>query len=154
MRRICVIVALFGFAVAATPANRPVQGKPADDVRPALAGGRFSAAAATVTHSNNSSAPAAAKKTAERQREGTRISDEIGTFQFVGDRVAFLPSGNKDSYRVLENLALERISQALGESRGQRMWVVSGTLTEFRGANYLLVSKAIIQLQDKEAGGR
>ena len=29
-------------------------------------------------------------------------------------------------------------------------WVVSGVITEFRGANYLLVTKAVIRLQEGE----
>ena len=153
MSRLGTAIALLGFVVLATRGVLPAQADPSAAAPADLAGGRFSTTAVTTVKSSTASGPAAAKA-AERQREGTRISDEIGTFQFVGDRVAFLPSGNKDSYRVLENLALERISQALGESRGQRTWVVSGTLTEFRGANYLLVTKAIIQLHDKDAGGR
>jgi hypothetical protein len=52
---------------------------------------------------------------------------------------------------VLENLALERIGRALDESRGTRLWVVSGLITEYRGANYLLVSKAVMQADEPAA---
>jgi hypothetical protein len=93
-------------------------------------------------------------KTAERLREGTRLIDVTGTFQAVGgDNVAFSPkdSENKDSYRVLQNLALERISTALEANRGPRQWIVSGTITEYRGSNYLLVTKAVIQLQEGDS---
>jgi hypothetical protein len=118
----------------------------------ASAGGRFGramiAGGAAVAGDPGSSA-----KSVERRREGTRITDEVGTFQPVGgQRVAFLPAGNRDSYRVLENLALERVSRALDESRGQRQWVVSGVLTEFQGSNFLLVTKAVIQLQEGDTG--
>jgi hypothetical protein len=92
----------------------------------------------------------ASNKPAERIREGTRLIDEVGTFQSVGDRVSFLPGGNKEALRVLENLALERIDRTLGESGNQqRPWIISGVITEFKGANYLLVSKA--QLQEAES---
>lgn len=85
-------------------------------------------------------------KGGERLREGTRLVDVIGTFQTLGaDGVTFSPRGSKDSYRVLENLALERIGRALDETRGVRWWVVSGLITEYRGANYLLVTKAVMQ---------
>ena len=91
-------------------------------------------------------------KPGERLREGTRLIDEVGTFQNVGDRIAFVP-GDKDSYRVLENLQLQRIGQSLDGARGQQLWVVSGVITEFRGANYLLVTKASIQPQEGAAAG-
>jgi len=96
-------------------------------------------------------APSPAVKGTERLRENTKLVDEVGAFQFVGDRVAFFPGNNKDSFRVLENLQLERISRTLGESRAQRQWIVSGVITEFRGANYLLVTKAVIPLVEGES---
>jgi hypothetical protein len=72
----------------------------------------------------------------------------------MGDRFAFVPGGNKDSYRVLENLQLQRIGQTLDGARGQQPWVVSGVITEFKGANYLLVTKASIQSQEATAGAK
>ena len=97
-----------------------------------------------------------ATKSPERLREGTRLIDVVGTFQAIGgDSVSFSPkaSENKDSFRVLENLALERISNALEANRGPRQWIVSGTITEYRGANYLLVTRAVIQLQEGDSAG-
>jgi hypothetical protein len=88
------------------------------------------------------------EKLGERLREGTRISDVSGSFQFSGDRVAFHPDGKGDkgeSYRVLENLALERIISELGRARGTLGWTVSGTVTEFKNTNYLLVTKAMVR---------
>lgn len=81
----------------------------------------------------------------ERQREGTRLTDVNGRFELAGDRITFQPAGERESYRLLENLALERVGQAISESRAKPEWTVSGTLTEFRGANYLLISKAVIK---------
>ncbi len=89
-------------------------------------------------------------KPAEKLREGTRLADEIGGFSRVGERISFSPGGKGDALRCLENLALERISRAIDESQGQRQWIVSGVVTEFKGANYLLVTKAVIQLQENE----
>lgn len=80
-----------------------------------------------------------------RLREGTKLTDVAGQFDFSGDRIAFFPANSKDSYRVLENLALERVSRILGESRNKPEWSVSGVVTEFRGVNYLLVTKAVIK---------
>ena len=92
--------------------------------------------------------PAAARhkddeKTGERLREGTRLVDVAGSFQFAGDRVTFHPDGKGESYRVLENLALDRIGRQLGQTRGNLTWTVSGLVTEYRNSNYLLVTKAV-----------
>jgi hypothetical protein len=88
--------------------------------------------------------PGSPEKQGERLREGTRLIDASGSFQGVGDRIVFSPKGSKESYRILENLALQRISQTLEDVRGQRQCLVSGTITEFRGANYLLVTKYLL----------
>jgi hypothetical protein len=73
----------------------------------------------------------------------------MGTFQPAGERVVFQPAGGKESYRVLENLALERI-RTLDEGAGQRAWVISGIVTEYRGANFLLITKAVLQAAEGE----
>lgn len=87
----------------------------------------------------------ASLKQPERAREGSQLAEEVGSFEFVGDRVAFVPAGSRDSFRVLENLALERIVRELGDGRTQQAWIVNGTWTEFKGANYLLVTKAVVK---------
>ncbi len=85
------------------------------------------------------------EKLGERLREGTRLTDVVGQFQTAGDRVSFHPDGQGESYRVLENLALQRIDEYLGANRGAPTWTVSGVVTEFRGSNFLLVSKAVVR---------
>ena len=86
----------------------------------------------------------------QRLREGSRLNDVAGQFDFAGDRIAFFPGDSKDSFRVLENLALERVSRILSEGRAKPQWSVSGVITEFRGVNYLLVTKAVIQSADEQ----
>src|SRR5688572_5701642 len=81
----------------------------------------------------------------DRQREGTRVTDIAGRLEIAGDRVTFFPAGGRESFRLLETLALERVAQVLSESRARQEWTISGTLTEFRGANYLLLTKAVIK---------
>jgi hypothetical protein len=88
----------------------------------------------------------AAAKAAQRAREGSLLTDETGSFEFVGDRVIFVSASGRESLRVLENLALERIVRELGDARDQRNWTVNGVLTEFKGANYLLVTKAMLAI--------
>jgi hypothetical protein len=79
-----------------------------------------------------------------RLREGEAI-DTIGKLELSGDRATFYPQGSQASLRVLENLALERITRVLSETRDERLWVVSGTVTEYRGGNYILIHKAVQQ---------
>lgn len=45
----------------------------------------------------------------------------------------------------LENLNLERIARAITDNTEQLEWRVSGVLTEYGGANYLLVDRAILK---------
>jgi hypothetical protein len=78
------------------------------------------------------------------------LTDIHGRFELSGDRVTFFPGAGRDSYRLLENLALERVAQVISESRTRQEWMVSGTLTEFRGANYLLLTKAVIKSSTPE----
>ncbi len=59
-----------------------------------------------------------------------------------------IPGDKGESFRVLENLALERINRELGQARGNLQWTVSGMVTEFRGNNYLLVTKAMVKTAD------
>jgi len=107
---------------------------------------------ATTASARSPAAGSPATKASERLREGTRLIDVPGTFQSVGvDNFSFLANGNKDSYRVLENLALQRVSKSLEDNRALRQWVISGTITEYRGSNYLLITKAVIQLPEGEA---
>jgi len=102
------------------------------------------------------STPAApGTKATERLREGTKLIDVIGTFQSIGgENVTFTPGapgGNKDSFRVLENLALQRVSQVLDENKGARQWTVSAEVTEYKGANYLLLKKIVAHPQEGDS---
>jgi hypothetical protein len=86
-------------------------------------------------------------KTAGKQklREGGKIADARGRFELAGERIAFYPADGSETLPVLENLALERTMQIIQDSRGKQEWIVSGMITEFRGNNYLLLSKAVMR---------
>lgn len=87
-----------------------------------------------------------AEQSQRRYREGTRLTDRIGYFQVTGDRVAFYSQQDDRRFPALENLALERVARVVGESSSDAMqWSVSGILTEYRGENYLLVTRAILK---------
>jgi hypothetical protein len=111
---------------------------------PPAAGGEDGPAAPATGAKARSTVQPGASKPGQRAREGSLLGDETGSFEFVGERIIFVPAGGRESLRVLENLALERIVRELGDARDQRNWVVSGVLTEFKGANYLLVTKAML----------
>lgn len=59
----------------------------------------------------------------------------------------FYSADGKMRLSALPNLNLERVVQAIGDSASEMRWIVSGTLTEFRGSNYLLITRAIAQRQ-------
>lgn len=74
-------------------------------------------------------------------REGTRLESALGTFERHGGRIAFVAAGG-DTFLALENLNLQRVADKLDLGDGVFQWTVSGTITEFRGQRFLLVSRA------------
>ncbi len=83
----------------------------------------------------------------QRLREGVSLVDEVGTFSVMGDRIAFQPNDEKLAFGVLENLALERVWKVFDDTR-DRQWCVSGAVTEYRGRNYLLLTRAVLRAQN------
>ena len=94
-------------------------------------------------------APLAEASTA--RREGARLVEEVGTFRLTGDGVAFHTAAGR-TLAGLENLSLERVARALGDAPGETpQWSVSGLVTEYRGANYLLVTRAVLVAKPQPA---
>ena len=87
-----------------------------------------------------------------RMREGSVLTDREGKFMTAGDRITFYLSDGDESFRMLENLALERVWRMLENAR-DRQWPVSGEVTEYRGANYLLITRAVLKARPVENGG-
>ncbi len=86
-------------------------------------------------------------------REGERITNQTGEFRGTGDGIVFHPQEG-GTVNVLENLALERVAKVLQETRGRREWSVSGIITEYRGANFLLISRAALKARpSKDSSG-
>jgi hypothetical protein len=77
-----------------------------------------------------------------RLREGSTLTDALGEFHNAGDRIIFQPLDRTISLPTLENLALERVARSLEENPTRRLWSVTGTVTEYRGGNYLLITRA------------
>jgi hypothetical protein len=80
-----------------------------------------------------------------RWREGSRLIDQLGYFKVTGEHVTFVSSDGKLKFDGLENLAIERIARTIGDSPDQLEWSISGVITEYRGANYLLVTQAVLK---------
>lgn len=86
----------------------------------------------------------------DRLREGTELQEAKGYFRFVDDRVVFFRANDDSRYIGLENLNLERIVSEITNNPTQLEWTVVGSITEFRGANYLLVRRAVLSRSTSE----
>jgi len=79
-----------------------------------------------------------------RLREGTQLRDVTGRFRQSGDSLTFI---DQDDRKIsgLPNLNMERVLRMLKtvEEPESIAWSVSGTITEFAGENYLLISRAV-----------
>lgn len=80
-----------------------------------------------------------------RLREGTELTDALGTFRLTGDRATFTLADGSARFSGLENLTLERVANVIGGDPSPLEWVVSGVVTEYKGNNYLLVTRAILK---------
>ncbi len=115
----------------------------------ALAWAQTASAPSTLKETQPKKPPPSAQLTAageqQRVREGTRVVDQLGVFKSIGGRVTFFDSESGRQFVGLENLNLERIAQAINSVIDRQEWLVSGTVTEFRGVNFLLVEKAVLR---------
>ncbi len=84
------------------------------------------------------------KDATTRHREGTQIADAEGIFRSSGGRQVFRQIDGKTEFRLRENLTLERVLRSLDESRSERVWLVTGTVTEYQGENFLLMNRAVM----------
>jgi hypothetical protein len=110
---------------------------------------------ASVDSTSPRSAPTPSPRAAEtgpeerrefRLREGSRLNNVVGRFRSTGDSLTFIDAENRE-IGGLPNLNLERISRMLqGADEPESItWSVSGTVTEFSGKNYLLISRAVFR---------
>jgi len=81
---------------------------------------------------------------ARRMREGAELVDQVGHFELAGQRLVFVADRGGVRLWALENLNLERVARSLASYPGQLNWKVCGTVTEYRGANYLLLRRAVM----------
>ena len=91
-------------------------------------------------------------KVEDQLREGVELVDQPGSFKTAGDRVVFFLAGGKQQLIGLENLNLERIVRVLADNTNPLEWFVTGTVTEFRGTNYLFVRRAMFKNRGARTG--
>jgi hypothetical protein len=129
------------------PATQPAAALPARTSRAAVPPSTKPDAAGPVAKSETG-VPGSAKSGHAgglKCREGTRVVDQQGTFKLEGQRATFFGAGGRGQYVGLENLNLERIVRAINDGAGQQQWIVTGTVTEYQGVNFLLVEKAVLK---------
>lgn len=79
-----------------------------------------------------------------RWREGTRLHQVQGIFATSGERLQFTTSDGKVQILTTENLLAERVIRSIQESSEPLAWTIQGTLTEYKGVNYLTLNYASI----------
>jgi hypothetical protein len=141
-----VFLGVAAFAVSASsgisqqPAPAPAPSQPTASESSAIKGPPVAKDSATA----KTAAESEAERAKLRLREGTRLRDVIGRFRQNGDTLTFIDE-QKREIGGLPNLNLERIIRMLKtvEEPESITWSVSGTITEFSGRNYLLISRAV-----------
>jgi hypothetical protein len=103
------------------------------------------AIATTVIAELPTEEPPASTPPRNRVREGTELRDAPGTFRLTGDRATFILADGSARFGGLENLTLERVANVIAGDPSPLEWSVSGVVTEYKGNNYLLVTRAILK---------
>lgn len=85
-------------------------------------------------------------------REGSRITNRPAVCRSSGERliVNFDGADSSKSIVALENLAAQRILQAVADDIEDGNWIVGGQITEFQDRNYILLDRVIRQTKSKQ----
>lgn len=93
---------------------------------------------------NAEPSPANGLQTApQRQREGTVVREVEGRLVEVGRRWVFIATTDGTSFRILENLALQRITNAVKQDAGDDHWTITGQWTEYGNENFLMLQRVV-----------
>ncbi len=85
--------------------------------------------------------PAAIREPAKIMREGARLESRLMLVRSSGESLLLETEDDKQAFEALENLALERILQAVRADSGDKRWLVTGQVTEYRGRNFILLER-------------
>ena len=89
-------------------------------------------------------------------REGTQIEGAAGEIRRGSSRFIFTQTGSRRELLLLENLALERLVRLVERSNRSISCYATGTVTEYRGVNYLLLERTVLDAtgnRKSEEGG-
>lgn len=81
------------------------------------------------------------ERTEQLQREGARVVNQLVTCRGAGERLMVELPQTSVPVAALENLAAQRILQAILDDIGSEQWVINGSITEFQGRNYILLDR-------------
>ena len=74
-------------------------------------------------------------------REGTQVDSRTAICRSSGDRLILEIDNFPKQIVALENLSAQRVMEALYTDPNDRYWSITGTITEFRGSNFMLLQK-------------
>ena len=77
-------------------------------------------------------------------REGTVMQSRHVVFRVTNDRVILTMTNGTERYICLENLNLQRITDVINDNLTLTDWTVDFIVTEYRGANYALIQRAVL----------
>lgn len=84
--------------------------------------------------------PASATATTRLRREGTTLTNLVGTIRRRGSRYELVPSDGALPFILLENQLLQRVDLVLQSApTGGSLFRLNGLVTEYLGENYLLL---------------
>ena len=81
------------------------------------------------------------------RREGTAVANLVGAVERQGVRFLFRPADGSTPLTLLENQVLQRVSFLIEGTNGSPTpirWSVDGVVTEYLGANFLLLRRAVV----------
>ncbi len=97
---------------------------------------------------NPDGSPAGKAAVKKRIREGAALIEKRVFFRETGNRTTLYTVDENDRFVCLENLNLQRILQAIEEKPERSIWKIDGTFTEFKGENFVLITRAVVSPDD------
>lgn len=132
-------------AVAVTEVAEGTQPKSASNPTPVStpANNNPSSKGVTSTASGGAKGDAGLSQDLNRWREGHRVENMNAQMSILeSERFSASLNNGERNLLVLENLALQRIADAMKIDSSDSRWVISGKITEFRDQNYLWIERA------------
>lgn len=83
----------------------------------------------------------ATRELGKLMREGSRIESKMMLVRSGGESLMLEYEEEKQAFEALENLALERVLQAVRADSNDKRWLVTGHITEYRGRNFIFLER-------------